>query len=110
MSIKHVNPFDPVWTVLEDPSGCAMVIVALFTTDGGAAVFALAMYSGSVFGTSSLGKADADVMRAAEATQNPTKYDRDFLLGPDKRNQLVELWEVEKYGRDSFGDPDHVHL
>src|SRR5258708_32452882 len=38
------------------------------------------------------------------------KYDRDFLLGPDKRNQLVELWEVEKYGRDSFGDPDHVHL
>jgi hypothetical protein len=27
------------------------------------------------------------------------KYDRDFLLGPDKRNQLVELWEVEKYGQ-----------
>ena len=38
------------------------------------------------------------------------KYDRDFLLSPDKRNQLIELWEVEKYGRDSFGDPDHVHL
>jgi len=38
------------------------------------------------------------------------KYDRDFLLSSDKRNQLVELWEVEKYGRDCFGDPDHVHL
>ncbi len=38
------------------------------------------------------------------------KYDRDFLLSPEKRNQLVELWEVEKYGRDCFDDPDHVHL
>jgi hypothetical protein len=38
------------------------------------------------------------------------KYDRDFLLSPGKRNSLVELWEVEKYGRDCFGDPDHVHL
>ena len=38
------------------------------------------------------------------------KYDRDFLLSPEKCNQLVELWEVEKYGRDCFGDPDHVHL
>ena len=38
------------------------------------------------------------------------KYDRDLLLGPEKRNQIVELWEVEKYGRDCFNDPDHVHL
>ncbi len=38
------------------------------------------------------------------------KYDRDFLLSPEKRNQLVELWEIEKYGRDCFNDPDHVHL
>ena len=46
--------------------------------------------------------------------QSPThadqKYDRDFLLSTEKRNQLMELWEVEKYGKDSFGDPDHVHL
>jgi hypothetical protein len=34
------------------------------------------------------------------------RYDRDFLLSPAKRNQIVELWEVEKFGRDSFGDPD----
>jgi hypothetical protein len=46
----------------------------LFTTDAGAAVFVLAMYSGSVFGISSFGKADAEVMvRAAEATQNPNE-------------------------------------
>jgi hypothetical protein len=38
------------------------------------------------------------------------KYDRDFLLSSEKRNQLIDLWEVEKYGRDCFNDPDHVHL
>jgi hypothetical protein len=32
------------------------------------------------------------------------------LLSAGKRNQVVELWEVEKYGRDCFNDPDHVHL
>jgi hypothetical protein len=36
------------------------------------------------------------------------KYDRDFLLSAAKRNSVVELWEVERYGRDCFGDPDHV--
>ena len=38
------------------------------------------------------------------------RYDRDFLLSPAKREQIVELWEVEKFGRDSFGDPDAVSL
>jgi hypothetical protein len=38
------------------------------------------------------------------------KYDRDFLLSPEKRNQVVELWEVERYGCDCFNDSDHVHL
>jgi hypothetical protein len=33
-----------------------------------------------------------------------------FCSALRKRNQLVELWEVEKYGRDCFSDPDHVHL
>ena len=37
-------------------------------------------------------------------------YDRDFLLSPGKRNQIIELWEVEKFGRDSFGDPNAVSL
>ena len=45
------------------------------------------------------------------ATQDANrKYDRDFLLSQEKRNQVVELWEVEKYGRDCFSDPNHVHL
>ena len=45
------------------------------------------------------------------ATQNTNrKYDRDFLLSPQKRNQMIELWEVEKYGRDCFNDRNHVHL
>jgi hypothetical protein len=39
-----------------------------------------------------------------------SRYDRDFLLSPEKRNQVTELWEVERFGRDSFGDPDAVSL
>ena len=35
------------------------------------------------------------------------RYDRALLLGP-KRDELLELWEVEQYGRDSFGDVDYV--
>ena len=41
---------------------------------------------------------------------NLPHYDRDFLLSPAKRNQIIELWEVEKFGRDSFGDPNAVSL
>src|SRR5215813_10815586 len=36
-------------------------------------------------------------------------YDRWFMLG-DKRNELLALWEVQQYGRDSFGDPDYVSI
>jgi hypothetical protein len=36
-------------------------------------------------------------------------YDRWFLLG-EKRNELLALWEIEQYGRDSFGDPDYVSI
>jgi hypothetical protein len=38
------------------------------------------------------------------------RYDRDFQLSPAKRNQIIELREVEKFGRDSFGDPNAVSL
>jgi hypothetical protein len=38
------------------------------------------------------------------------RYDRNFLLSPAKRNQIIELWEVEKFGRDTYGDPDAVSL
>src|SRR5689334_11630289 len=37
-------------------------------------------------------------------------YDRAFLLSPDKRNQLMALWEVEKYGQDCFSDPNYVSI
>jgi hypothetical protein len=37
-------------------------------------------------------------------------FDRDFLLSPAKRNQIMELWEVEKFGADSFGDPNYVSI
>ncbi len=36
-------------------------------------------------------------------------YDRRLLLG-EKRNELVDLWEVRRYGRDAFGDPDFVSI
>jgi hypothetical protein len=36
-------------------------------------------------------------------------YDRWLLLG-EKRNELLALWEVQQYGRDSFGDPDYVTI
>jgi hypothetical protein len=49
-------------------------------------------------------------MASHGSDRSAPKYDRDFLLSPAKRNQLIELWEVEKFGRDCFGDPDHVHL
>jgi len=37
------------------------------------------------------------------------RYDRGVLLGP-KRNEPLALWEVERYGRDSFGDADYVRV
>jgi hypothetical protein len=49
-------------------------------------------------------------MMAQSSTQSERKYDRDFLLSPEKRNELLQLSEVEKYGRDCFNDPEHVHL
>lgn len=36
-------------------------------------------------------------------------YDRRFLLG-DKRTELLALSDVQQYGRDSFGDPDHLSI
>lgn len=36
------------------------------------------------------------------------KHDRQLLLHGAKRNQVLDLAEVQSYGRDSFGDPDYV--
>lgn len=37
-------------------------------------------------------------------------YGRDLLLGGAKRNALLELWEVQRYGTDSYGDGDYVSI
>ena len=49
-------------------------------------------------------------MASQGSDRSAPKYDRDFLFSPAKRHEILELWEVERYGRDCFGDPDHVHL
>jgi hypothetical protein len=37
-------------------------------------------------------------------------YDRQYLLLGPKRNAVLELWEVHRYGADSYGDPDYVSV
>jgi hypothetical protein len=37
-----------------------------------------------------------------------TAHDRDYLLGAGKRNDILALDEVLRYGSDSFGDRDYV--
>jgi hypothetical protein len=41
--------------------------------------------------------------------EDPT-YDRQLLLGGAKRNAVLELWEVKRYGIDSYGDADYVSI
>ena len=41
--------------------------------------------------------------------QRPT-YSRELLLGGTKRNAILEMWEVQRYGSDSYGDADHVSI
>lgn len=48
------------------------------------------------------------------STQDPDirtpRHDRRYLLSETKRNDVLELWEVERYGIDSFGDPEYISL
>jgi hypothetical protein len=37
-------------------------------------------------------------------------YDRQLLLAGAKRNTLLELWEVQRYGTDSYRDADYVSI
>jgi hypothetical protein len=37
-------------------------------------------------------------------------YDREFLLYGEKRNAVVGLREIQRYGTDSYGDPDYVSV
>ncbi len=47
-------------------------------------------------------------MSARHADRQGHKYDRAFLLSEGKRNQVMELWKVQKFGIDSFSDPEYV--
>jgi len=41
--------------------------------------------------------------------RGPT-YDRQLLLGGAKRNAVLGLWEVQRYGIDSYGDAEYVSI
>jgi hypothetical protein len=43
------------------------------------------------------------------SVDNAAIYDRALLLGP-KRNEVLSLEEVMRYGSQSFGDPDYVSV
>ena len=49
-------------------------------------------------------------MDTPEERHTDQRYDRAFLLSEGKRNQLLELWEVHRFGADSFGDPEYQAL
>ena len=38
------------------------------------------------------------------------RYDRQLLLADAKRNAVLELQEVERYGIDSYGDAEYVSI
>ena len=38
------------------------------------------------------------------------RHDRELLLGGTKRNTVLELWEVQRYGSDSYDDPNYVSI
>jgi hypothetical protein len=37
-------------------------------------------------------------------------YDRELLLLGAKRNVVLDLWEVQRYGSDSYGDTDYISI
>jgi hypothetical protein len=37
-------------------------------------------------------------------------YDRKLLLNGRKRNTVLDLWEVQRYGNDSYGDANYVSI
>jgi len=38
------------------------------------------------------------------------RYDRELLLMGPKRNEVLDLWEVQRYGNDTFGNIDYVSI
>jgi hypothetical protein len=50
------------------------------------------------------------IMSSSNTGDQGSIYGRQLLLAGSKRNTVLELWEVQRYGTDSFGDPDYVSL
>jgi hypothetical protein len=49
-------------------------------------------------------------MKSRDSGDQDQTYDRRLLLHGAKRNEVLELWEVERYGTDSYGDADYVSI
>jgi hypothetical protein len=49
-------------------------------------------------------------MSGQNADDGSCAYDRALLLGGAKRNAELQLWEVHRYGTDSYGDADYVSI
>jgi hypothetical protein len=47
-------------------------------------------------------------MSVGQTSPDRPIYDRQLLLSGAKRNAVLELWEVERYGIDSYDDADYV--
>ncbi|HWO03099.1 MAG TPA: hypothetical protein VNS63_27910 [Blastocatellia bacterium] len=49
-------------------------------------------------------------MQGQDTPEQGLTYDRQLLLGGAKRNAVLELWEVHRYGIDSHSDADYVSI
>ena len=49
-------------------------------------------------------------MSDGNAADYDLSYDRQLLLLGEKRNAVLDLWEVRRYGTDSYGDADYVSI
>jgi hypothetical protein len=49
-------------------------------------------------------------MNKRQGNSRSPVYDRALLLHGSKRNEVLKLAEIERYGRDSFGDADYVSI
>jgi hypothetical protein len=49
-------------------------------------------------------------MKESRQASDEPQYDRALLLHGKKRNKVLTLEEVQRYGNDSFSDPDYIRL
>ena len=49
-------------------------------------------------------------MKEQDTAEQRATYDRQLLLGGAKRNAVLELWELQRYGDDSYSDANYVSI